>query len=50
MAVNRIIVEAPLYDEFLSRFTAAVSGVPFGDLLPHRPWWALWSTTTNLRG
>ncbi|MFJ6377942.1 aldehyde dehydrogenase family protein [Pseudarthrobacter oxydans] len=31
MAVNRIIVEAPLYDEFLSRFTAAASGVPFGD-------------------
>ncbi len=31
MAVNRIIVEAPLYDEFVERFTAAASGVPFGD-------------------
>ncbi|WP_311380283.1 aldehyde dehydrogenase family protein [Arthrobacter sp. ISL-72] len=31
MSVNRIIVEAPLYDEFLDRFTAAASGVPFGD-------------------
>ena len=31
MAVNRIIVEAPLYDEFVTRFTAAASGVPFGD-------------------
>lgn len=28
MAVNRIIVEAPLYDEFVARFTAAASGVP----------------------
>jgi acyl-CoA reductase-like NAD-dependent aldehyde dehydrogenase len=31
MAVNRIIVEAPLYDEFLTRFTAAASSVPTGD-------------------
>jgi aldehyde dehydrogenase (NAD+) len=31
MSVNRIIVEAPIYDEFLSRFTAAVNGVPAGD-------------------
>lgn len=31
MAVNRIIVEAPLYDEFLARFTAAASSVPTGD-------------------
>lgn len=31
MAVNRIIVEAPLYDEFLARFTAAASSVPAGD-------------------
>lgn len=31
MAVNRIIVEAPLYDEFLERFTAAAAGVPAGD-------------------
>jgi acyl-CoA reductase-like NAD-dependent aldehyde dehydrogenase len=31
MAVNRIIVEAPLYDEFVTRFTAAASGVPVGD-------------------
>jgi aldehyde dehydrogenase (NAD+) len=31
MAVNRIIVEAPLYDEFVTRFTAAASSVPFGD-------------------
>jgi acyl-CoA reductase-like NAD-dependent aldehyde dehydrogenase len=31
MAVNRIIVEAPLYDEFLTRFTAAASSVPAGD-------------------
>lgn len=31
MVVNRIIVEAPLYDEFVERFTAAASGVPFGD-------------------
>lgn len=31
MAVNRIIVEAPLYDEFVDRFTAAAAGVPVGD-------------------
>jgi acyl-CoA reductase-like NAD-dependent aldehyde dehydrogenase len=31
MAVNRIIVEAPLYEEFLTRFTAAASSVPAGD-------------------
>lgn len=31
MAVNRIIVEAPIYDEFLSRFTAAAANVPVGD-------------------
>ncbi|MDQ0618426.1 aldehyde dehydrogenase family protein [Arthrobacter globiformis] len=31
MAVNRIIVEAPLYDEFVARFTAAASSVPAGD-------------------
>lgn len=31
MAVNRIIVEAPVYDEFLSRFTAAAANVPVGD-------------------
>ncbi|GAB2603906.1 aldehyde dehydrogenase family protein [Kocuria himachalensis] len=31
MAVNRIIVEAPLYDEFVARFTAAAAGVPVGD-------------------
>lgn len=31
MSVNRIIVEAPLYDEFLTRFTAAAASVPAGD-------------------
>lgn len=31
MSVNRIIVEAPIYDEFLSRFTAAVTGVAAGN-------------------
>lgn len=31
MAVNRIIVEAPLYEEFVTRFTAAASCVAFGD-------------------
>ena len=31
MAVNRIIVQAPVYDEFVSRFTQAVQGVPYGD-------------------
>lgn len=31
MAVNRIIVEAPVYDEFLSRFSQAAGSVPFGD-------------------
>lgn len=31
MSVNRIIVEAPLYDEFLTRFSAAAAAVPVGD-------------------
>ncbi|WP_411731764.1 aldehyde dehydrogenase family protein [Paeniglutamicibacter sp.] len=31
MAINRIIVEAPVYDEFLSRFAAAAAAVPTGD-------------------
>ncbi|QCU77038.1 aldehyde dehydrogenase family protein [Citricoccus sp. SGAir0253] len=31
MSVNRIIVQAPVYDEFLAKFTAAASAVPFGD-------------------
>lgn len=31
MAINRIIVEAPVYDEFLTRFTAAAGGVVSGD-------------------
>ncbi|MFD1213564.1 aldehyde dehydrogenase family protein [Arthrobacter sp. GCM10027362] len=31
MAVNRIIVEAPVYDEFVERFRAAAAAVPFGD-------------------
>ena len=31
MAVNRIIVQAPVYDEFVSRFTAAAQSVAFGD-------------------
>ncbi len=31
MAVNRIIVQAPVYDEFLDRFTAAARAVPAGD-------------------
>jgi acyl-CoA reductase-like NAD-dependent aldehyde dehydrogenase len=31
MAVNRIIVEAPLYERFVERFTAASAGVPVGD-------------------
>jgi acyl-CoA reductase-like NAD-dependent aldehyde dehydrogenase len=31
MAVNRIIVEAPLYERFVERFTAASAEVPVGD-------------------
>lgn len=31
MSVNRIIVQAPVYDEFVSRFAEAVRGVPYGD-------------------
>lgn len=31
MAVNRIIVEAPLYEEFVEKFAAAVAGVAYGD-------------------
>lgn len=31
MSVNRIIVEAPVYDEFVSRFSQAAQSVPFGD-------------------
>ncbi|MDI3330177.1 MAG: aldehyde dehydrogenase family protein [Micrococcus sp.] len=31
MAVNRIIVQAPVYEEFVAKFTAAAQGVPFGD-------------------
>ncbi|QCQ93266.1 aldehyde dehydrogenase family protein [Rhodococcus sp. SGAir0479] len=31
MSVNRIIVQAPVYDEFVSRFADAVRAVPFGD-------------------
>ena len=31
MSVNRIIVQAPVYDEFVSRFTAAASSVAYGD-------------------
>ena len=31
MAINRIIVEAPVYDEFLSRFSNAVANVQAGD-------------------
>lgn len=31
MAVNRIIVQAPLHDEFVARFIAAAQGVPTGD-------------------
>ena len=31
MSVNRIIVQAPVYDEFVSRFATAASGIPFGD-------------------
>lgn len=31
MSVNRIIVEAPLYDQFLARFAAAAADVPVGD-------------------
>lgn len=31
MAVNRIIVEAPLYNEFVERFVQAAASVPVGD-------------------
>jgi aldehyde dehydrogenase (NAD+) len=31
MAVNRIIVEAPVYDEFVERFAAHVATIPCGD-------------------
>lgn len=31
MAINRIIVEAPVHDEFLRRFTEAANHVPYGD-------------------
>lgn len=31
MAVNRIIVEAPLYEEFVARFARRVSALPYGD-------------------
>ncbi|HZM54227.1 MAG TPA: aldehyde dehydrogenase family protein [Acidimicrobiales bacterium] len=30
MSVNRIIVQAPVYDEFVTRFTAAAKSVPHG--------------------
>ena len=32
MASSRIIVEAPVYDEFVEKFTAAASHLPMGDL------------------
>jgi aldehyde dehydrogenase (NAD+) len=32
MAVNRIIVEAPVYDEFVERFAGHVATIPFGDV------------------
>lgn len=31
MAVNRVIVQAPVYDEFVERFTKAARSVPYGD-------------------
>lgn len=31
MAVNRIIVQAPVYDDFVERFTRAAQAVPYGD-------------------
>src|SRR6059036_333060 len=31
MAVNRIIVEAPVYDEFVRRFAAGAAQLPVGD-------------------
>ena len=31
MSVNRIIVQAPVYDEFVAKFTAAAQGVKYGD-------------------
>ncbi|MCY1158972.1 MAG: aldehyde dehydrogenase family protein, partial [Citricoccus sp.] len=31
MSVNRIIVQAPVYDEFVAKFTAAAQSVKFGD-------------------
>ena len=33
MAVNRIIVEAPLYDEFVEKFAERVKKLPYGDQL-----------------
>ena len=33
MAVNRIIVEAPLYDEFVEKFTERAKNIPYGDQL-----------------
>lgn len=32
MAANRIIVEAPVYDEFVERYREHVSHIPFGDV------------------
>jgi aldehyde dehydrogenase (NAD+) len=32
MAVNRIIVETPVYDEFVERFAEHVATIPFGDV------------------
>lgn len=31
MSVNRIIVEEPIYDDFVSRFSQAAQSVPYGD-------------------
>lgn len=31
MSVNRIIVQAPVYDEFVQKFSGAAKSVPFGD-------------------
>ncbi len=35
MAVNRIIVQAEVYDEFVEKFTERVRGLTFGDQLDH---------------
>ncbi len=32
MSVNRIIVEAPIYDEFVQKFSAHVATIPYGDV------------------